>query len=74
MRNWKIGWKSGYSSTHDFWEYNVYFTYTPNNNVVMANGLVRFITYLSLFWKNDIVGYLLDLAISIDFNLVARLN
>jgi len=28
MRNWKTGWKTGYSSTLDFWLYSVYFTYT----------------------------------------------
>ena len=30
MRNWKTGRKTGYSSTSDFWQYSVYFTYEPS--------------------------------------------
>ncbi len=45
MRNWKTGWKTGYSSLLDFWQYSVYFTYTLNNsakNDILSTEAERF--------------------------------
>ncbi len=56
-RNWKTGRKTGYSSTSDFWQYSVYFTYEPsamislewfarNVRQVWEGGRRRLIMYL----------------------------